>query len=81
MLRITFLAKFNLSRSFDFGRYITIAEENNIIEMLELSVLNWMVFLGILIAVCVGFTLEKTDRYDSFLGSQCRSAQDFVQVG
>lgn len=81
VLRITFLTNYNLSRSFDFGRYITIAEENNIIEMLEVSVIQWMVFLGILIAVCVGFTLEQTDRYDSFLGSQCRSAQDFVQVG
>ena len=71
VLRITFLSNFNLSRSFDFGRYITIAEENNIIEMLEVSPAQWAVFLGILVSVCVGFTLDEDDHYNEFLGRMC----------
>lgn len=83
VLRITFLSNYNLSRSFDFGRYITIAEENNIIQMLQVSAWEWVIFLIILVSVCVGFTLEPTDRYDFFLGDQCRgfeNADAFITV-
>lgn len=76
VLRITFLSNFNLSRSFDFGRYITIAEENNIIEMMEASPMQWAVFGFALAAVCVGFTLEDTGRYDSQIRKECSHFSD-----
>ena len=80
MLRITFLSKFNLSRSFDFGRYITIAEECNIIHMLEVSAAQWAMFLGILVPICIAFKYTPSDAYDSYMERRCSDYRDDVDM-
>jgi hypothetical protein len=84
VLRITFLSSFNLSRSFDFARYITIAEESNIVHMLEVTWSQWLIALAVLCAVCLGFSFDGYSRkqYDGFLSRQCNSVNpdDFSDV-
>jgi hypothetical protein len=78
VLRITFLSNFNLSRSFDFARYITIAEESNIIQMLHVDWTQWVVVLLTLVAVCSFYTVNGDDVHihDTFLSQQCKVYAD-----
>jgi hypothetical protein len=78
VLRITFLSSFNLSRSFDFARYITISEESNIIHMLEVTAGEWVVVLVIFVSACCLYTVNGDDvaRHDVFLTNQCEMFSD-----
>lgn len=71
VLQIAFLTKFNLSRSFDFARYITIAQENNIVEMLEVSSTSWIFFLVIFSSICMGFQFNEVRYMQSVLHELC----------